>query len=73
MEARKKNQVHARYAVNACDIKGDLSSVKVEYIRHYSKNFKLWTSFEQFDSDDTRLPSTGEDMSEFQLGARFDF
>ncbi len=68
-----KNQVHARYAVNACDIKGDLSSVKVEYIRHYSKNFKLWTSFEQFDSDDTRLPSTGEDMSEFQLGARFDF
>lgn len=68
-----KNQIHARYAVNACDIKGDVSSVKVEYIRHYSKNFKLWTSFEQFDSDDSRLPSTGDDMSEFQLGARFDF
>lgn len=68
-----KNQVHARYAVNACDISGDVSSIKVEYIRHYSKNFKLWTSFEQLDSDESRLPSTGEDMSEFQLGARFDF
>ncbi len=68
-----KNQFHARYAVNACDIKGDVSSVKVEYVRYYSKKFRLWASFEQLDSDESRLPSTGKDMSEFQLGARFDF
>jgi len=68
-----KNQVHARYAVNACDMKGDVSSIKVEYIRYLSKKFRLWASFEQLDSDDTRLPSTGDDLSEFQLGARFDF
>ncbi|MCW8832543.1 MAG: porin [Colwellia sp.] len=68
-----KNQVHARYAVNSCDIKGDVSSIKVEYIRYFSKSFRLWAAFEQLDSDESRLPSTGEDMSELQLGARFDF
>lgn len=68
-----KNQIHARYAVNACDIKGDVSSIKVEYIRHLSSKFQVWASFEQLDSDTTRLPSTGEDMSEMQIGARFDF
>jgi predicted porin len=68
-----QNQVHLRYAVNSCDIKGDVSSIKVEYIRYLSKKFKMWASFEQFDSDNSRLPSTGEDMSELQLGARFDF
>jgi len=68
-----KNQIHARYAVNACDISGDVSSIKLEYVRLLSKKFKLWAAFEQLDSDDSRLPTTGEDMSEFQLGARFDF
>ena len=68
-----KNQVHLRYALNTCDIKGDVSSIKVEYIRYLSKKFRMWASFEQLDSDDSRLPSTGEDMSELQLGARFDF
>lgn len=68
-----KNQIHARYAVNSCDISGDVSSIKVEYVRYLSKKFKMWASFEQLNSDDTRLPSTGEDMSELQLGARFDF
>jgi predicted porin len=68
-----KNQVHLRYALNTCDIKGDVSSIKVEYVRYLSKKFKMWASFEQLDSDDSRLPSTGEDMSELQLGARFDF
>lgn len=68
-----KNQIHARYAVNACDISGDVSSIKVEYVRLLSKKFKVWAAFEQLDSDESRLPSTGEDMSEFQLGARFDF
>ena len=67
-----KNQVHLRYAVNACDMKGDVSSIKVEYVRYLSKKFKMWASFEQLDSDDSRLPSTGEDMSELQLGARFE-
>ena len=52
-----KNQFHARYAVNSCDIKGDLSSIKVEYIRFLSKKFRLWASFEQLDSDNSRLPS----------------
>ena len=42
-----KNQIHARYAVNSCDIKGDVSSIKVEYIRFLSKKFRLWASFEQ--------------------------
>jgi predicted porin len=68
-----KNQVHLRYALNTCDIKGDVSSIKVEYVRYLSKKFKMWASFEQLDSDNSRLPSTGEDMSELQLGARFDF
>ncbi|AAZ25147.1 porin [Colwellia psychrerythraea] len=67
------NQVHARYAVNSCDIKGDVSSIKVEYIRYFSKKFRMWASFEQLDNDTTRLPSTGEDMSEAQVGVRFDF
>lgn len=67
------NQVHARYAINACDIKGDVASIKVEYIRYLSKSFRLWAAVEALDSDDSRLPATGEDMSEVQLGARFDF
>ncbi|MGL1958402.1 MAG: porin [Colwellia sp.] len=67
------NQIHARYAVNSCDIKGDVSSIKVEYIRYFSKKFRMWASFEQLDNDTTRLPSTGEDMSEAQVGVRFDF
>lgn len=67
------NQVHARYAVNSCEIKGDVSSIKVEYIRYFSKKFRMWASFEQLDNDTTRLPSTGEDMSEAQVGVRFDF
>jgi predicted porin len=67
------NQVHARYAVNACEIRGDVSSIKVEYIRYFSKQFRLWASFEQLDNDTTRLASTGENMSEMQLGVRFDF
>jgi len=68
-----KNQFHARYAVNACDIKGDVSSIKVEYIRYLSKKFRIWASYEQLDSDESRRSANGEDMSEFQLGARFDF
>jgi len=54
-------------------VKGDVTSIKVEYIRYLSKKFRLWASVEQLDSDTSRLPSTGEDMSEIQLGVRFDF
>ncbi|MGK0441702.1 MAG: putative porin [Pseudohongiellaceae bacterium] len=68
-----KNQIHSRYAVNSCDITGDVRSIKVEYIRSLSKKFKLWAAVETLDSDDDRLPSTGDDMTEIQLGARFDF
>ncbi len=67
------NQIHARYAVNSCKIKGDVNSIKVEYIRYFSKKFRMWASVEQLDNDATRLPSTGEDMSAVQLGVRFDF
>jgi len=67
------NQIHARYAVNACEFKGDVRSIKVEYIRYLSKSFSLWTSFEQLDNDTTRLPLTNENMSEIQVAARFDF
>jgi len=66
-------QVHARYAVNRCEITGDVSSIKVEYIHYLSKKFRLWASIEQLNSDETRLPVTGEDMAEVQLGVRFDF
>ncbi len=68
-----ENQVHARYAVNDCAIKGDVSSVKVEYIHYLSNFYRLWGAYEQLSSDDSRLPETGEDMSELQLGVRFDF
>lgn len=67
------NQIHARYAVNSCKIKGDVNSIKVEYIRYFSKKFRMWASVEHLDNDATRLPSTGEDMSAVQLGVRFDF
>lgn len=68
-----QNQLHLRYAVNACDLSGDVSSIKVEYVRYLSNKFRFWASFEQLDNDDSRVPSTSEDMSEVQLGARFDF
>lgn len=68
-----KNQVHARYAINACESSGDVNSIKLEYVRHFSKSFRLWAAFEQLDSDTMRMPTTGEDMSELQLGGRFDF
>lgn len=70
---KDNNQIHARYAINSCEIQGDVSSIKVEYIYYLSNKFRLWASFEQLDNDTTRLPSTGENMSEIQLGTRFDF
>lgn len=67
------HQVHARYAVNSCNVQGDIDSIKIEYIHTLSNSFKLWTSFEQLNNDTARLPSTGENMSAMQVGARVDF
>ena len=67
------HQIHARYAVNDCEDSGDVSSVKVEYVRFLGKKARIWASYETFDSDDGRLPSTGDDMSAFQIGGRVDF
>lgn len=67
------NQIHARYAINDCEDSGDVSSIKVEYVRFLGKKARVWASYETFDSDDGRLPSTGDDMSAFQIGGRVDF
>lgn len=67
------NKLHTRYAINSCDVKGDIQSYKVEYVRSMSKAFKLWASIEQLDNDITRLPVTGEEMTALQIGARVDF
>lgn len=68
-------KVHARYAVDSCDTSGDVTSTKVEYMRYLAKNYSVWASYEMLNNDDTRKPTTssGDDMSEAQLGVRFDF
>ena len=69
------NQFHGRYAVDSCDISGDINSYKIEYIRHFSKDAQMWVSYEALDNDPLRAPgsSSGESMSQFQLGVRYDF
>ncbi len=69
------NQVHGRYAVDSCDVSGDVDSVKVEYIRHFSKAFRGWLAYEDLSNDSGRKPttSTGEDFSQLQVGVRYDF
>ena len=68
------HQIHTRYAVDSCDISGDVESIKVEYVHHLSKKFRAWLSFEDLSNDEARLPasSSGEEMSELQIGLRFD-
>ncbi len=66
------NQVHTRYAVDSCDDAGDVDSIKVEYIRYLAKNYRVWASYETLNADDTREPAAG-DLSEAQVGVRFDF
>lgn len=69
------NKVHARYAVDSCDTSGDVSSTKVEYVRYLAKNYNVWVSYEVLNNDEARKPTTssGNDMSEAQVGVRFDF
>lgn len=69
------HQVHARYAVDSCDVSGDVDSVKVEYIHYFGKRYRVWVAYEDLSSDEGRAPltSVGEDFSQFQAGARIDF
>ena len=69
------NEVQSRYAVDSCDLSGDVNSYKIEYVRHLSKDARLWISYEALDNDILRAPasSSGESMSQIQVGARYDF
>lgn len=69
------HQIHARYAVDSCDVSGDVDSVKVEYIHYFGKKYRVWVAYEDLSSDEGRAPltSVGEDFSQFQAGARIDF
>ena len=70
-----EHQVQAKYAVDSCDVSGDVDSVKVEYVHHFSKGFRLWTAVEALDNDEGRKPTTasGKSFTQFQVGARYDF
>lgn len=63
------HQVHARYAVNSCENKGDLESVKAEYINYLSKNMQLWVAVESLDT----VRDQGEAKLLSELGVRYDF
>jgi len=69
------NQIHGRFALDSCDVSGDIKSYKIEYVRHLSKDAQLWASYEKLDNDPLRAPSSssGDSMSSFQIGARYDF
>lgn len=73
------NLVHGRYAVDHCADAGDVTSGKVEYVRYLAKNYQVWVSYEALNNDKDRAPvttvagETPDDMSEAQLGVRFDF
>ncbi|MDO6474096.1 porin [Alteromonas sp. 1_MG-2023] len=69
------HQIQGKYAVDACEVSGDVDSVKLEYAHHFSKRFRLWTAIETFDNDEGRKPTTasGESFTQVQAGARFDF
>ncbi|WP_430462188.1 porin [Thalassolituus sp. LLYu03] len=66
-------KVHARYAIDSCEDAGDVTSSKVEYVYYLAKNYNVWASYEALNNDSTRMPATGKEMSEAQLGVRFDF
>lgn len=70
-----KNQVHGRYAVDSCDVSGDVNSYKIEYVRHLSKDARVWVGYEALDNDVLRAPtsSSGDSMSQIQVGVRYDF
>lgn len=67
------SKVHARYAIDSCEDSGDVASSKVEYVYYLAKNYNVWASYEALNNDTDRMPATGKEMSEAQLGVRFDF
>ena len=69
------NEVQGRYAVDSCDVSGDVDSIKVEYIRHFGKAFRAWVAYEDLNNDQGRKPTTSsrQDMSQLQAGVRYDF
>lgn len=64
---------HARYAIDSCAQKGDIRSIKLEYVKPLAKSYKIWVAYEKLQSHEARKPVTGEDLSEAQFGLRFDF
>lgn len=70
-----KNQIHGRYALDSCDVSGDVDSIKIEYIRLFNKAFRAWVAYEDLTNDEGRKPTTssGQDMSQLQAGVRYDF
>ncbi|MXO64805.1 porin [Altererythrobacter endophyticus] len=69
------NQIHGRFAVDSCDVSGNVKSYKIEYMRHLSKDARLWVGYETLDNDPLRAPasSSGDSMSQVELGVRYDF
>ena len=70
-----QHSLHGRYAVDACDDSGDVDSIKGEYVYAFTPSYRLWLAYEALSSSEQRKPqsSSGEDMSEVQLGLRVDF
>ncbi|WP_350333549.1 porin [Coralliovum pocilloporae] len=73
----KEHQFHARYAVDSCDTSGDVQSIKGEYVYHYDKNLRFWTSVEHLENDAGRVPTAlvgiTDNFTSFQGGLRLDF
>ncbi|ASP39247.1 hypothetical protein CHH28_11420 [Bacterioplanes sanyensis] len=69
------HQWHGRYALDECDVAGEVNSKKAEYVAHLHPQARLWLAYEVLDNDATRRPATssGDSMSEIQLGLRLDF
>lgn len=70
-----EHEIKARYAIDSCDVSGDVDSVKVEYVYYFNQQFRLWTAIEVMDNEDGRKPTTvsGKSFTQVQIGARFDF
>lgn len=64
------HKVHARYAVNDCDVKGEKTSTKLEYVNHIDKKFRVWAAIEKQSGDEARI---ADDITISNLGVRYDF
>lgn len=71
----KQHKVGVRYDIDSCDVMGDATSVKMEYLYTFSPSFRTWVAYEVIDADTSRKPAEiGEgNFSEIQLGVRYDF